>query len=157
MWWNFTYVRVMGLIGENSNSMKFWYKLANNPVAQCHCLLFFMWRTRVQISPPPLLLSIAALVQGWCWPTCQNRETKNQRHNAASENEELLAGKPCLLQMYTPNLHVCFLIAKLDRCDDVTIQQLCFHSEQREYQMFEHDITTGWCSASHYMSCSTNV
>lgn len=40
------------------------------------------------------LLTIPAFVlQGWCWPTRPNGETKNQRHNTASENEELLAGK----------------------------------------------------------------
>jgi len=96
--------KINGKYGGTSKGMAICWNLDITPTA------FVM---TVSFSHPlnSKLLSISALLQGRCWPTCSNREAKNQRHNRTSENEELLAGKPYLLQdACTSNLHLCFII-----------------------------------------------
>lgn len=53
------------------------------------------------------------LIQRWQWQACSDRETKNQRYNAQSENEELLAGEELLLSCLVTQPCHCLLANEL--------------------------------------------
>lgn len=45
-----------------------------------------------------------SILQGWWGSTCPHRETKNQRHNTKSKNEELLAGNAFVQKFHAHQL-----------------------------------------------------